>query len=112
MDDYPLGDDKLDFVVEGILDIELKAAKNIDDAHFAQLPGRHRSTGLEHGLLINFGSYKFQTRNSAAFPKPSLCGQSTQLPPRRRCRIANLGSRSPARCAHLRNLVDQHSRRI
>jgi|GEM_PF-1356583 len=55
-DGFLLGDYKLDIVVEGILVIELKAAKNIDDAHIAQLLGYLRSTSLQHGLLINFGS--------------------------------------------------------
>ena len=61
-DGFLLGDYKLDIVVEGVLVIELKAAKNIDDAHIAQLLGYLRSTDLNHGLLINFGSHKYQIR--------------------------------------------------
>ena len=61
-DGFLLGDYKLDIVVEGVLVIELKAAKNIDDAHIAQLLGYLRSTDLNHGLLINFGSCKYQIR--------------------------------------------------
>ncbi len=61
-DGFLLGEYQLDIVVENILVIELKAAKNIDDAHIAQLLGYLRSTKLHHGLLINFGSYKYQIR--------------------------------------------------
>jgi GxxExxY protein len=61
-DGFLLGDYKLDIVVEGVLVIELKAAKDIDDAHVAQLLGYLRATTLKHGLLINFGSFKYQIR--------------------------------------------------
>ena len=61
-DGFLLGDYKIDIVVEGVLVIELKAAKDIDDAHVAQLLGYLRATILKHGLLINFGSYKYQIR--------------------------------------------------
>ena len=62
VDGFLLGEYQLDIVVEGILVIELKAARNIDDAHVAQILGYLRSTELHHGLLINFGSYKYQIR--------------------------------------------------
>ncbi len=42
--------------------IELKAAKTIADEHVAQLLGYIKGTGLEHGLLINFGSYTFEIK--------------------------------------------------
>ncbi len=61
-DGFLLGEYQLDIVVEGILVIELKASKNIDDAHIAQLLGYLKATDLHHGLLINFGSYKYQIR--------------------------------------------------
>ena len=32
------------------------------DEHIAQLLGYLKSTRIEHGLLINFGSYKFQIK--------------------------------------------------
>jgi GxxExxY protein len=57
-----LGDFFADLLVENALVIELKAAKALADEHIAQLLGYLKATGLEHGLLINFGSYKFQLK--------------------------------------------------
>ena len=61
-DGYALGYFVADLLVEDILVVELKAAKSIADEHVAQLLGYLKSTRLEHGLLINFGSYKFQIK--------------------------------------------------
>jgi GxxExxY protein len=60
-----LGDFFADLLVESSLLIELKAAKAIADEHIAQLLGYLKATRLEHGLLINFGSYKFQIKKFA-----------------------------------------------
>ena len=57
-----LGDFFADLLVEGLLVVELKAAKAIADEHIAQLFGYLKSTHIEHGLLINFGSQKFQIK--------------------------------------------------
>ena len=61
-DQFCLGEYKLDLVVEGIIVLELKAARAIDDNHIAQILGYLKATHLNHGLLINFGSGKFQIR--------------------------------------------------
>jgi GxxExxY protein len=61
-DGFLLGEYKLDLVVENVLVIELKAARTIDDNHIAQILGYLKATKLQHGLLINFGSAKFQIR--------------------------------------------------
>lgn len=50
-----IGDFRGDLVVEGVLLIELKAAKAIDPAHEAQILNYLRATDLEVGLLLNFG---------------------------------------------------------
>ncbi len=57
-----LGDFFADLLVERLLVIELKAAKAIADEHVAQLLGYLKSTRIEHGLLINFGSSRFQIK--------------------------------------------------
>ena len=49
-----------DLVVEGLVILELKAARAIDPAHEAQLLNYLRATHFEVGLLLNFG------------PKPEL----------------------------------------
>jgi GxxExxY protein len=43
----------------------LKAARTIADEHIAQLLGYLKSTRIEHGLLINFGSFRFSIRKYA-----------------------------------------------
>ena len=57
-----IGEYFADLLVEGRLIVELKAAKTIAPEHEAQILGYLKSSRLEHGLLINFGSYKFQIR--------------------------------------------------
>jgi GxxExxY protein len=61
-DGTPLGDYYAYLFIEGILLVELKAAKSLADEHIAQILGYLRGTRLEHGLLINFGSPKLEIR--------------------------------------------------
>ena len=42
--------------------VELKAVRALAPEHEAQILGYLKSTRLEHGLLINFGSYKFHIK--------------------------------------------------
>ena len=60
-----IGDYLADLLVEGVLIVELKAAKALAAEHEAQVLGYLKSARLEHGLLINFGSYKFEIRKFA-----------------------------------------------
>ncbi|MEM6329568.1 MAG: GxxExxY protein [Planctomycetota bacterium] len=57
-----IGDYYADLFVEGVLIVELKAAKAIADEHIAQVLGYLRATRVEHGLLINFGAPVFAIR--------------------------------------------------
>ena len=57
-----LADYYADLIIEGRLIIELKAIKTLLPEHAAQILGYLKSTRIEHGLLINFGSYKFEIR--------------------------------------------------
>jgi GxxExxY protein len=54
-----LGDFFADLVVDGLLILELKAVKAIVGEHVAQILGYMRSSGQEHGLLLNFGASRF-----------------------------------------------------
>jgi GxxExxY protein len=54
-----LGEYFADLVVEGVLIVEIKAARNVADEHVAQILGYLRSTGKETGLLLNFGAPRF-----------------------------------------------------
>lgn len=53
-DGIEVGKHRLDLLVEGLIVVELKAVKALDDAHFAVTKSYLSATGLEHGLLLNF----------------------------------------------------------
>lgn len=57
-----LGELQCDVVVEHSLLIELKACRAVVPEHVAQLLGYLRGTGMQHGLLINFGSPRLEIR--------------------------------------------------
>lgn len=57
-----IGDYFADLLIEGRLIIELKTAKSLAAEHEAQILGYLKSSRLQHGLLINFGSFKFEIR--------------------------------------------------
>ena len=67
-----LGEYSADLIIEGCMIVELKAAKTIVDEHTAQLLGYLKSARIEHGLLINFGSYRFQIKKYALSDKRSI----------------------------------------
>lgn len=54
--DKLIGSLKADIIVDGRLILELKAANELTDANRYQLVTYLELTGIEHGLLINFGS--------------------------------------------------------
>jgi len=60
-----IGEYNADLFVEKQLIIELKTVKTIINEHEAQILGYLKSSRMEHGLLINFGSYKFEIRKFA-----------------------------------------------
>jgi GxxExxY protein len=57
-----IGDYLADLFVDNRLIVELKAAKTLADEHIAQILGYLKASKIENGLLINFGSYRFQIR--------------------------------------------------
>ena len=56
----PIGTRRADFVVEGKVLVELKALKELEDVHLAQVLNYLKAYKLEVGLLINFGSKSLQ----------------------------------------------------
>ena len=48
--------------MDGRLLVELKACRATADEHVAQILGYLKSAKIEDGLLINFGSYKFEIK--------------------------------------------------
>ena len=63
-DGFLLGDYVADMIVDGLI-IELKAVSTLTQSHVAQVINYLKATEREHGLLINFGSEKFQCRKIA-----------------------------------------------
>lgn len=61
-DGFCLGEYFADLVVEDKVIVELKAAANIANEHYTQILNYLKITGAPAGLLINFGSYKFEIR--------------------------------------------------
>jgi GxxExxY protein len=50
-----IGTRRVDFLVESVISVELKALTNLEDVHFAQAINYLEAYNLEIGLLINFG---------------------------------------------------------
>ena len=61
-DGFCIGEYFADLVVDGCLIVELKSVKSITNEHYAQILNYLKITGAPAGLLINFGSYKFEVR--------------------------------------------------
>jgi GxxExxY protein len=59
-----VGEYMADLVVEAELIIELKACECLTQAHECQIMAYLRATKYRHGLLINFGSRKFEIKKS------------------------------------------------
>ena len=55
----PIGKRRVDFLVEGVVALELKAIIELQDAHLAQAINYLEAYDLEVGLLINFGAKSF-----------------------------------------------------
>jgi GxxExxY protein len=50
-----IGTRRVDFLIENVLSVELKAITKLEDVHFAQAINYLEAYNLEIGLLINFG---------------------------------------------------------
>ncbi len=55
-----IGTRRVDFLVEGIVSVELKAINALEDVHLAQAINYLEANDLEIGLLINFGAKSLQ----------------------------------------------------
>jgi GxxExxY protein len=58
-DGTELIEETMDLIVEDVVILELKAARETSDADIAQLLGYLKATKFRHGLLLNFGAPKF-----------------------------------------------------
>lgn len=50
-----IGTRRVDFLVEGVISVELKAITKLEDVHFAQAINYLEAYNLQIGLLLNFG---------------------------------------------------------
>ena len=55
-----IGTRRVDFLVENIISVELKALSKLEDVHLAQAINYLEAYNLEVGLLINFGTPRLQ----------------------------------------------------
>ena len=53
--DEQIGTRRVDFLVDNVVSVELKAITKLEDVHFAQAINYLEAYNLEIGLLINFG---------------------------------------------------------
>jgi GxxExxY protein len=51
-----IGEHRLDFLVENVVVVELKAVQAFEKVHFAIVRSYLKATGLDHGLLMNFAA--------------------------------------------------------
>ena len=58
--DVEIGTRRVDFLVDGIILVELKALINLEDVHLAQAKNYIEAFKLEVGLLLNFGARSLQ----------------------------------------------------
>ena len=57
---YDVGTRRVDFFVEELVMVEIKAIINLEDVHLAQAKNYLEAYHLETGLLINFGAKSLQ----------------------------------------------------
>ncbi|WP_246560395.1 GxxExxY protein [Geobacter grbiciae] len=57
-----VGTHRLDLLVDSQVVVELKAVKDLNDAHFAQLRSYLKATGLKLGLLMNFSKSTLEVK--------------------------------------------------
>lgn len=72
--DEQIGTRRVDFFVEGVISVELKATTKLEDVNFAQAINYLEAYNLEIGLLINFGeiSLKFKRLTNKKFKSSEL----------------------------------------
>jgi GxxExxY protein len=68
-DGIEVGTRRVDFLVETVLSVELKATTELEDVHLAQALNYLEAYNLEVGLLINFGakSLEFKRLHNTKF---------------------------------------------
>jgi GxxExxY protein len=65
-----VGFHRLDLFVAGLIVVELKAVKALEDVHFAVVRSYLRATGSEHGLILNFSKPTLEIKRVIASQRP------------------------------------------
>jgi GxxExxY protein len=80
-DGIQIGERRVDFFVEGIISVELKAREVLEPTHFAQAKNYLEAYNLEVGLLINFGaaSLEFKRLENLKYNPALKIQQSNQF---------------------------------
>ena len=77
-DGVPVGDFSADMVVENRVMLELKANHAIAPANEVQLVNYLTATGIEIGLLLNFGAERLEFKRKTRTYRPGKKGQDLQ----------------------------------
>jgi GxxExxY protein len=73
--DHQIGEQRLDFVVEDKIVVELKAVEAFENVHFAIVRSYLKASGLSDGLILNFSSMPLmvkRVRRERGFEKIDL----------------------------------------
>lgn len=76
-----VGDYRADIIVENRLILELKAVTTLNPSHEAQLVNYLNSTGIDDGLLINFGGSSLQHKHKYRVYRSSNSQSSNPVNP-------------------------------
>ncbi len=57
---FEAGNRRIDFIVENLVSVELKAVSSLEPVHYVQALNYLEAFNLEVGLLINFGAKKLE----------------------------------------------------
>ncbi|HKG90959.1 MAG TPA: GxxExxY protein [Gemmatimonadaceae bacterium] len=69
-EDTVVGDFRVDMLVEGFVIVEIKAVRALAPAHEAQLVNYLTATGIDIGLLLNFGAPRLEFRRKSRLYRP------------------------------------------
>lgn len=70
-----------DVIVDGVVLIEIKAVRALVPAHEAQIVNHLTATGVDVGLLLNFGSVRMQVRRKSRVYMPGWTGREEHTYP-------------------------------
>jgi GxxExxY protein len=54
--DVPVGEHRLDFLIEGVLLVEMKAVTALEDIFFVVARSQMKAAGIHDGLILNFAA--------------------------------------------------------